>query len=87
MPKRTRKPDLTEALQDGATTVAALRGVAKLHVCISAGDATGAIQSGAILLGIARIDNDEDGDGFRYLIGLPHGVEVTPYLSNYFHQG
>jgi|688.fasta_scaffold1834386_1 hypothetical protein len=66
------------------TTINALSEIDRLHVCKSCLDAAGAVQAGAVLLAISSEDNDKDGDGFRYLIGLRHGASLTPYLTNYF---
>lgn len=62
----------------------ALSGIVKLHVCKYASDASSASNEGATLLGISKVDNDTDGDGFRYLIGLREGVKITPHLSCFF---
>lgn len=69
-----------------APTIEYLQDIVQLHVCASPNDATSAINGGAVLLGISRVDNDEDWDGFRFLIGLPRNVKVTPHLSSFFHE-
>ncbi len=69
---------LTEA------TIEALQDIERLHVCRYAPDAASAVGEGAVLLGISRVDNDKDGDGFRYLIGLRRGTNITPHLSCFF---
>ena len=58
----------------------------QLAVLEDASDASGALGDGCVLLAIASIDNDNDGDGFRYLLGLPRGTDVTGYLSNFFEE-
>ncbi|GEM_PF-6640152 len=65
-------------------TIEALQDVERLHVCRHAPDAASAVREGAVLLGISRVDNDKDGDGFRYLIGLRRGTNITPHLSCFF---
>jgi hypothetical protein len=55
-----------------------------MHVIKHAEDAAAACRDGAVLLSIARVDNDEEAEGFRFLIGLERGVEMTPYLKNFF---
>ena len=81
MPKKLRDPVLTAPAE---SPIEALRNIAKLCVCRSGADASGALSGGAILLAISRVDNDKNGDGFRYLLGLPQGVEITPLLGNLF---
>lgn len=84
MPKNTPSKELLNAITE--QTIEALANIEQLHVCSFASDTSAAIQSGAVLLSIASLKNDDRGDGFRYLIGLPRGREVTPYLSNYFQR-
>lgn len=81
-PTQTPPKEMLAAVTD--STIEALNNIQRLHVCRHAEDVTGAISAGAVLLAISRVDNDEDGDGFRYLIGLPRGTQVTPYLNNFF---
>jgi len=66
------------------TTIEALKDIIQLNVCRHAPDAVSAAREGAVLLGISRVDNDGDGDGFRYLIGLRRGTSITPFLRNFF---
>ena len=66
------------------STIATLREIDRLHICHYAQDAVSAVREGAVLLAISRADNDSDGDGFRYLIGLRVGTEATPHLSYFF---
>jgi len=61
-----------------------LSNISQIYTTWSADDASGALRNGAVLLGISIVDNDEEGEGFRYCIGLPKGVEITPFLSNFF---
>ena len=91
-----RKPKLDAMLEEwlrkAPTDIPALQKIAKIAVAYYAEDASGALQDGAVLLGVARVDNDDPdsdsgGDGFRYLIGLPRGVASTGYLSNFFGRG
>ena len=87
MPKKTAPNEgIAEALRDARTTVSALRDIEQVYVCRFSEDASSAMRAGAVLLGVARVDNDEEGDGFRCLIGLPKGTRVSRYLSNYFHE-
>lgn len=67
-----------------ASTIEALSNIACVHVCGSHGDASQAMDSGAVLLGVARVDNDEEWGGFRFLLGLPKNVKPTPYLQRFF---
>lgn len=76
------RSNITEMMSD--STVEALKEIDHLHVCRHADDAASAVRAGAVLLAIARVDNDKDGDGFRYLIGLRVGTTITPFLSNFF---
>lgn len=76
--------ELAEALREGQASIPELRDIAQLYVSRFAEDASSAIGNGAVLLGISTINDDEDGDGFRFLIGLPRGTEITGYLTNYF---
>ena len=66
------------------STMDSLSGIERLHVCKFADDAASAKGEGAELLAITSIANDKEGDGFRYLIALRRGVEVTPHLSCFF---
>lgn len=84
MPKLKLAEDLAEALRLASTTIPDLQEIGKLAVISHGADASGAIDSGGVLLGISRVDNDDDGDGFRYLVGLRRNVQMTPYLSNFF---
>lgn len=84
MPQSKLNEELADALRQAQTTIPALQNIAKLAVIHDAPDASGVIRSGAVLLGISRVDNDGDGDGFRYLLGLPYGIEVSHYLSGFF---
>ena len=70
-----------EAIKMVATDSIDLSEIAQLHVCSFASDASSASNEGATLLGISIVDNDTDGDGFRYLIGLKNGVAITPHLA------
>jgi len=76
--------ELLKEVSEDATKL--LEDIEQLHVCKHAEDVASAKREGARLLAIARVDNDEDGDGFRYLIGLRRGVEVTPHLSCFFQR-
>ena len=67
-----------------APTIEALSNIAFVHVCGSHGDASEAMDAGAVLLGVSRVDNDEEWEGFRFLLGLPRHVKATPYLQNFF---
>lgn len=82
MPKKTPQKELVSVMTD--STVEALRDIAQLHVGRFATDASQAMLSGCVLLAIAVDSTPNRGDGFLYLLGLPRGVKVTPYLSNYF---
>lgn len=61
-----------------------LSNISQVYTTWSADDTSGALRSGAVLLGISTMENDEEGEGFRFCIGLPKGVEVTPFLANFF---
>jgi hypothetical protein len=82
------KKKIPDALLKGmeASTIELLNDIAQMHICCHGPDALSAVRNGAILLSIAAVDNDEDGDGFRYLIGLRNGVAVTPFLGNFFER-
>lgn len=84
MPKSKLESQLAAALKDAQTNIPALQKIRKLAVIHDAEDASPTLREGCVLLGISRVDNDDDGDGFRYLVGLPHGVTVSGYLSNFF---
>lgn len=84
MAKSKLEGQLAAALKDAQTSLPALEKIRKLAVIQDAPDASAALSEGCVLLGVSRVDDDEDGDGFRYLVGLPHGVEITGYLSNFF---
>jgi hypothetical protein len=61
-----------------------LSNICQIHTCKHAADANSAMSEGAVLLAVSPIHDDDDGDGFRCLIGLPNDVEVTPHLTCYF---
>jgi hypothetical protein len=84
MPKPKLAAELAAALRDAETSLPTLQKIKKLAVIHDAPDASAALGEGCILLGVARVNDDEEGDGFRYLVGLPQGTEVTGYLSNFF---
>ena len=81
------KDVLSKVLLDAisGSTIDALKGIERLHVCRFADTATGATREGAILLAIARVDNDLEGDGFRYLIAVRHGTLVSSHLDAILH--
>lgn len=66
------------------SSIEALQDIDCLYVGKHAEDMAAAVRSGAVLLGIAKRDNDDDGEGFRFLIGLRRGTKITPYLQHYF---
>ncbi len=76
------KNEIAKMLASNADNI--LSDIVKMHVCKYSDDTISACNEGATLLRIASIDNDVDGDGFRYLIGLPDGVATTPHLSIFF---
>lgn len=86
MPKQTPEARLAAALKDAQTNVPALQNIKKLAVILHAEDTTAAMKEGCLLLGISPVKDDDDGDGFRYLVGLPKGVRTSGYLSNFFGQ-
>jgi hypothetical protein len=77
---------LAAALASAKRDIPSLERIMQLAVLEDASDASGALGDGCVLLAIASIDNDNDGDGFRYLLGLPRGTDVTGYLSNFFEE-
>lgn len=84
MAKRNIPDELSALLQQAQASMPELREIAQVYVSPYASDASTMIRSGCVLLSVATVNNDEDGDGFRFLLGLPRGVQVTPYLGNYF---
>ena len=82
MAKKASKLALSSLVTEA--DIKAFQEIEKLQVCRYAQDAAGAVREGAVLLGISRADNDTDGDGFRYLIGLRRGTTMTPHLSCFF---
>jgi hypothetical protein len=46
-----------------------------------------ALRSGAILLGVSTIDNDDAGDGFRFCIGFPKELNVNKILTSINREG
>jgi hypothetical protein len=81
MTKKLKNP-LVKSVTDA--TVEALSDINKLFVCSDGPDTAAAVREGAVLLAISSVDNDRNGDGFRYLIGLKRGTKITPYLGNFF---
>jgi hypothetical protein len=82
MRKKTSNVTLSKLVTEA--TIDALQDIERLHVCRYAPDTASAVREGAVLLGISRVDNDKDGDGFRYLIGLRRETNITPHLSCFF---
>ncbi len=82
MAEKTPPKELLEAVTE--PTMAVLRDITSLYVSKYASDPSAACRNGAVLLGIAKVDNDPEGKGFRFLIGLDRRTEPTPYLANYF---
>lgn len=66
------------------TTIEALADFTQFYVSSNCNDAGSAVREGATLLRISTVDNDKDGDGFRYLIGLKRGTRITPHLTCFF---
>jgi len=79
MSKETPKA-LLNAAPD--STIESLKDIERLHVFRNRDDTMSAIKQGAVLLGISRMDNDDNGDGFRYLIGLRRGIKLNRYLEH-----
>jgi hypothetical protein len=82
MSKKTLPNELVRVMAEN--TIEKLREIDCLYVSHFASDTSGAIREGAVLLSIAVDDSKDKGDGFKYLIGLPRHVKITPYLGNYF---
>lgn len=82
MPKKTPSKEMLGCITE--PTLEALRDIDCLYVSRFATDTSAAIGAGAVLLAIVVDHAKDKGDGFRYLIGLPRDVKITPYLSNYF---
>jgi hypothetical protein len=74
--------ELIEAVSPA--TIEALSHIAGIRVIADANDAIGVLRAGAVLLAISRVDNDEEGDGFRFLFGLRRGTTIGNYLGNFF---
>lgn len=82
MTKKALPKELISAVSD--CTVEALRDIEQLYVARHCEDAMSARSEGAVFLAVASVKDDEDGDGFRYLIGLRRGTKVTEHLTMYF---
>lgn len=82
MNSKTFEKDMTKMIDSDA--LESLSNITHLHVCQYASDAASAAREGAKLLAISRVDNDDDGDGFRYLIALFEGDTITPHLECFF---
>lgn len=76
--------DLAKLLQDAQTHVTALRDIGSICILWSWKDASQVIESGAVLLGFSTIKDDEEGEGFRFLLGLPTNIQANAYLQNFF---
>jgi hypothetical protein len=76
------RKELIEAVSPA--TIEALQHIGRIRVIEYADDAMGVLRAGAVLLAIARVDNDEKGDGFRFLFGLRRGTTIGGYLGNFF---
>jgi hypothetical protein len=84
MPKKTPSKELLKSISE--TSLELLGDIEQLYISSSHEDAMSAVSSGAELLAIASVDNDPENEGFRYLIGLRRGVEVTPHLTCFFQK-
>ena len=82
MTKKTLPKELLSAVSD--LTIEALRDIEQLYVARHHEDAMSAVSEGAVFLAVATVKDDEDGDGFRYLIGLRRGTKVTSHLTEFF---
>lgn len=84
MAKSSIPSDLANALREAQTTIPALAGIAQICVSRFADDASAAMRNGAVLLGVATLKDDKEGEGFRFLLGLPRGTVMTGFLSTFF---
>lgn len=75
-------PEILESLS--ASTLDRLQNIRAVYITYSHGDASQIIEAGAVLLGVASVNDDPEESGFRFLLGLPNGVRVTPYLELMF---
>ena len=71
--------ELIDSISPG--TLDALSYIGSVAVFTVADEAKSALRSGAVLLSVARFDNDRDGDGFRCLVGWPRDVPVPEHLK------
>jgi hypothetical protein len=78
-------PDIPQELIESIQNCPDFSEIEQIHAFEFSSDASGAIREGAVLLAVSTVSDDKDGDGFRCLVGLPRGTEVTPYLSSFFH--
>lgn len=84
MPKKRPSNELLNAVT--SSTIAELRDIDQLYVSRHHEDAMSAVGEGAVFLAVASVKDDQDGDGFRYLIGLKRGTKVTPHLTCFFER-
>jgi len=70
--------------------LAYLADIGSLHVFWSPEDASRALNEGGVLLGVAKMDNDDDPfegeEGFRVLIGVRRDANLTPWMAQYFQR-
>ena len=61
-----------------------LRGIGAVYTAVAACDVSAAMKAGAILLGVSSVDEDVEGDGFRYLVGWPSSRAVPDAFREWF---
>jgi hypothetical protein len=84
MAKKTIPKELMSSVTEA--TLELLSDFEQLYVSKHHEDCMSAVSEGAVFIAVSRVDNDEDGDGFRYLIGLRRGTKVTPHLTCFFEK-
>jgi hypothetical protein len=65
-------------------SISILESIAQLAVTRCPEETSAVILEGAVLLAVRPSTIDADEFPFTFLIGLPHGREISPYLSNFF---
>lgn len=86
MPITKKSEAIVAALREASTSIEALRDIAQIATYSYACDATSALRNGCVLLAVTPAPKTANGDGFIYLLGLPHGVHVNPHLSLKFRE-
>ncbi|MCH7988498.1 MAG: hypothetical protein IID46_05015 [Planctomycetes bacterium] len=78
--------DLSKSLTEfqPSTCVEILSQIEQVAVTRCPEETSAVIREGALLLAVTEDKVDAQEFPFNFLLGLPRGIEISPYLSNFF---